>query len=60
MYNLSCAWNKPVFIGEYGAPDNSGWVNDPTWFTSIWKDTYNHIDQGCVGAAFFEWNDEPG
>lgn len=59
-YALSCRYNKPVFIGELGwhTINNSISYTNPDWFNQIWKDLVGHIDQGCVGGAFFEYSDE--
>ena len=29
------------------------------WFNQIWADLVVHIDEGCIGGVFFEYNDEP-
>jgi hypothetical protein len=61
---LSARFNKPNFIGEFGweqingtetaNPINAGWVNKK-WKDLIQKGT----PAGCIGGAFFEYNDEP-
>jgi len=61
MYNLSCSTGKPIFIGEIGwrSENNSIMSTFPNWFNENWQDLTAHIDQGCIGGAFFEYNDEP-
>jgi len=61
LYNLSCTYNKPVLIGEIGflSLDNAATYLYPDWFNQVWQDLVGHIDQGCVGGAFFEYSDEP-
>jgi len=56
---LSCKYNKPLFIGEIGQHSTDNFVNSDSWFSSVWADLYSHINEGCIGGAFFEWNDEP-
>jgi hypothetical protein len=29
------------------------------WFNQIYADLIAHIDDGCIGGAFFEYSDEP-
>jgi len=61
LYALSCQYNKPVFIGEIGflSFNNSATQLYPNWVNQVWKDLVGHIDEGCVGGAFFEYSDEP-
>jgi hypothetical protein len=33
--------------------------NSLDWFNQIYSDLIQNIDQGCIGGAFFEYNDEP-
>jgi len=56
LYKLSCQYNKPVFIGEIGWHylDNAT-AEFPNWFNQNWQDLVNHIDQGCIGGAFFDY-----
>jgi len=60
-YKLSCKYQKPLFIGEIGfhSVNNTETDVDPNWFNSIWRDLLRHIDDGCIGGAFFEYSDEP-
>jgi hypothetical protein len=30
----------------------------PDWFNQKLADLFNYVDSGCVGYAFFEFNDE--
>jgi len=60
-HKLSCKYQKPLFVGEIGfhSLNNSITGANPHWFNSQWKDLLMHIDQGCIGGAFFEYSDEP-
>jgi len=58
--NLSAAYNKPLFISEMGWHQINNSVTEaiPNWFNQQWEDLVNHIDDGCIGGAFFEYSDE--
>jgi len=56
---LSVTYNKPLFIGEIGQPDQpTVTASHPDWFNQHWKDLIAHVDDGCIGGAFFEYSDE--
>ena len=54
-------YNKPVFIAEIGwhQEDNEFNILIPDWFNQIYKDLIANMDEGTIGGAFFEYNDEP-
>eukprot|EP01119_Soliformovum_irregulare_P023152 TRINITY_DN804_c0_g1_i1.p1 TRINITY_DN804_c0_g1~~TRINITY_DN804_c0_g1_i1.p1 ORF type:complete len:542 (-),score=116.29 TRINITY_DN804_c0_g1_i1:57-1682(-) len=58
MQRLSCAYNKPVFIGEIGQHSTDGFVNQYDWFTRNWKSLMDNIANGAIGGAFFEYSNE--
>lgn len=59
-FNLSCTYNKPLFIGEMGflSINNSIDYSVPNWFNQQFHALISNIPYGCVGGAFFEYNDE--
>eukprot|EP01119_Soliformovum_irregulare_P010507 TRINITY_DN2594_c0_g2_i1.p2 TRINITY_DN2594_c0_g2~~TRINITY_DN2594_c0_g2_i1.p2 ORF type:complete len:480 (-),score=117.42 TRINITY_DN2594_c0_g2_i1:2849-4288(-) len=58
---LSCQYNKPVFIGEWGYESTNNQINyaQPNWFNQKYSALVEKIDMGCIGGSFFEFNDEP-
>jgi hypothetical protein len=58
---LSKKINKPIFLGEIGMHQENNQINKdrPDWFNQQWKAIVEHIDDGCIGATFFEYSDEP-
>jgi len=57
---LSKEYNKPLFVGEIGMHqlDDERTKELPDWFNQQWKAMVNHINDGCIGACFFEYSDE--
>jgi len=57
---LSKEYNLPLFIGEIGMHQDDDEITQerPYWFNQQWKAIVSHMDDGCVGAAFFEYSDE--
>lgn len=51
---------KPLLIGEVGwlSVNNTAHRDNPDWFNKVWKDTLDHVEQGCIGAVYFEFSDE--
>jgi hypothetical protein len=58
--NLSKTYDVPLFVGEIGMHQDAEEITNarPYWFNQQWKQIVDHIDDGCVGAAFFEYSDE--
>lgn len=58
--NVSKTHNLPFLIGEFGMPQIGDQVTltMPDWFNQQWKEIVNHIDDGTIGACFFEYSDE--
>lgn len=52
--------NLPLFIGELGMHQHSDEITKkiPDWFNRQWKSVVTHIDNGTIGACFFEYSDE--
>jgi len=57
---LSQQYNKPLFVGEMGMHQSGSQVTDarPDWFNQQYRAVLRHVDDGCVGACFFEYLDE--
>jgi hypothetical protein len=52
---LTCAYNKPIFISEFGFTGlnyKAGAINQ------LYSDFILHYNHGLIGAAYFEYNDE--
>jgi hypothetical protein len=52
--------NLPLFIGEIGMHQDDDEITQarPDWFNQQWKHIVNHVDDGTIGACFFEYSDE--
>lgn len=51
---------KPLLFGEIGMHDqDENTAKTPDWFNQQWKQVVDHVDDGCIGAVFFEYSDEP-
>lgn len=54
-------YKMPIYIGEFGfkGMSNSLLSENPSLFNEKWDKIVSHIDDGCVGGSYFEYNDEP-
>lgn len=52
--------NLPLLLGEFGEHQQTKLTEEiPDWFNQQWKAIVDNMDNGLVGAIFFEYCDEP-
>jgi len=56
---LSCRTNKPFLITECGPTYKTGQVYNAGAFNQIWSNVAANINNGLLGAVYFEHTDEP-
>lgn len=53
-------YNLPLLLGEFGEHFQATLTSQvPDWFNQQWKTIVDHVDDGLIGAVFFEYCDEP-